>query len=224
MTIELRATPRLELGKKVKHLRKSGFLPAVVYGDRVPAQSLAIPLKEFERVFSEAGESTVVQLYIDHEGEKKEPLNVIIADVAYDAVDGAVLHTDFHAIRMDQAIRVSVPVEFIGESPAVKNFGGVLVKTVQELEVESLPSDLPHALMIDVSSLEVIDAKLFVKDITVPKGVKILADSDEVIALISAQSKEEVEVAPAATTPEIQTEREAKVAERAKRATTEESE
>ena len=199
---QLTAQTRNQLGKSVKTLRKSGFLPAVMYGEGVPAQPLAISYKEFMVALNAAGESTLVKLDVDGKS-----FNVLIHDVSYDPVSDLPVHADFHAVRMDKVIRTHVPLEFVGESPAVKNDGGVLVKVVQELEVEALPQNLPHELTIDLSSLVSIGSTLHVKDILLPVGVTLIADADETIAVVDAPRSEEalaeLSQAPVVASPEL---------------------
>ena len=135
----LQAQERKIKGKKVKTLRQEGFLPAVIYGEGVSSQSISIPYKEFEKAYKEAGESTLLKLEVDGKAH-----NALIHGIAYDPLKGNPIHADFYAVRMDRAIRTKVPLEFIGESPAVKNEGGILVKVMQEIDVEALPPNLPH--------------------------------------------------------------------------------
>src|SRR3989344_2889205 len=124
----LHAEKRNIFGKKVKTLRKEGVIPAVVYGEGVEAMSLSVPKKDFEKVYREAGESTVVELKVEG-----KPLNVLIYDVTTNALKGDPEHIDFYALRMDKKVKMKVPLEFIGEAPAVKNDGGVFVKVMQEV-------------------------------------------------------------------------------------------
>lgn len=222
--VELKAKPRTELGKKVRALRRAGFLPAVVYGDGVSSQPIAVLYKDFEKVFKEAGESTLIKLEVDG-----KPYNVLIHDISRDPLSGYPLHADFYAVRLDKEIRASVPIEFIGESPAVKNEGGILVKVVQEVEVEALPQNLPHGLTADLSVLQTINSRFLVKDISLPQGVKVHADPEEVVALIEPPRSEEEMAAelaekPAEAVAEVVTEQEAKRAEEAEKVRTEEPE
>jgi large subunit ribosomal protein L25 len=199
---ELTAQSRTQLGKSVKTLRKSGFLPAVVYGEGVPSQPVIISYKEFVAALNAAGESTLVNLEVDG-----KPFNVLIHDVSYDPVSDLPIHADFHAVRMDKLIRAHVPLEFIGESPAVKDDGGVLVRVVQELEVEALPQNLPHELTVDLSVLKTIGSTLHVKDIMLLSGVTLLTDADETIVVVDAPRSEEalaeLSQAPVAASPEL---------------------
>lgn len=212
---ELKAKSRKELGRQVGALRRAGFLPAVVYGEGVPSEPIAVSAKEFEKVLKEAGESTLVKLDV---GGKTH--NVLIHDITHHPLKGTALHADFYAVRMDKEIRTKVPVEFIGESAAVKNDGGTLVKVVQEIEVEALPQNLPHELKVDLSKLETLQSRLLIKDISVPTGVKILVDIEEVVALVEPprtdeQLAAELEVKPAEGVVEVATEQEVKRAEKA---------
>lgn len=203
--IELKAQPRTLLGSKVKTLRKKGYLPGVVYGEGVESQPIAASFIDFERVLKQAGVSTLVALDV---GGKK--YNVLIHDIAYHPLKGSPIHADFYAVRMDKVINATVPLEFIGESSAVKSDGGVLVKVMHEIEVEALPQDLPHELRVDLGLLLAFESKILVKDISFPKGVKTTADADEIIALVEAPRSVEEETPVVATVAEVKTEQEAK--------------
>lgn len=205
----LRAQPRTELGRKLKPLRKAGFLPAVVYGEGVSSQAIAVPYREFEKVYQAAGESTLVKLDV-----AGIPYTVLIHDIAKDPLRGVPIHADFYAVRMDKVIHTNVPLVFVGESPAVKNEGGILVKVVQELAVAALPADLPHALSANLLLLSSFDARVTVRDIPLPPGVKILADLTEVVALVTPPRSEEelaeLKQAPTEVVAEVKTEQELK--------------
>lgn len=183
---ELKAQIRKELGKKTKVLRRAGFLPAVLYGESVPSCPIAVPYKDFERAYRETGESTLLKLELEG-----KPFNVLIYDIKKDALSGNPLHADFYAVRMDKEIRTKIPVEFFGESPAVKNEGGILVKVLQEIEIEALPQNLPHGLRVDLTILSTIGTRLFIKDILLPKGVKVITNPEEVVVLVEAPRSEE---------------------------------
>ena len=205
---ELNAQTRTITGSKVKTLRKQGLLPAVIYGEGMETHAIATSFVDFERVFRQAGESTLVTLNVDG-----KPYNVLIHDVAYDAMRGQPIHADFYAVRMDKAIRTMVPIAFTGESNAVKSEGGVLVKVMHEIEVEALPKDLPHELRVDLALLSAFEAKVLVKDIALPKGVEIMADADEIVVLVEApRSAEELEQLDqsAGEVAEVKTEQEEK--------------
>lgn len=206
---KISAKSRIIFGKRVKIIRKEGFLPAVVYGEGIPSHPISVSYKDFEKTYRETGESTLVELEVDG-----KPYNVLIHDIAHDPLKDTPLHADFYAVRMDKLIRTKIPIEFFGESPAVKNDGGILVKVTQELEIEAFPKDLPRSFRMDISSLVALESKLFIKDIVVPAGVKILADTEDIIILIEPPRSEEeltaLEKVTEAAVAEVKTEQEVK--------------
>ena len=133
---ELKAKPRKELGKKVESLRRGGLLPAVLYGEGVASQPVSVSYADFDKVYRQAGESALLKLNLDG-----KPFNVLIYDKKKDPLSGKFIHADFYAVRMDKEIKAKIPLRFMGESSAVKNEGGILVKVLQEVEVESLPQE-----------------------------------------------------------------------------------
>src|SRR3989338_6629812 len=157
--IELNADVRMVLGGKVKALRKSGYIPAVLYGKGQESIPLQVPVKDFGKALKEAGESTLVYLNV---GGQSYP--TIIHDVAKDTLTDGILHADFYKVRLDEKIKTNVPVVFVGESPAVKDLGGIFVRNVNELEVEALPQNLPHELKIDISALKNFCDQILFKD------------------------------------------------------------
>lgn len=206
--MDLTATPRTTFGKAVKTLKKEGLIPAELYGKGIKNQHLAVKSDEFRRVYKEAGENTVVTILV---GTAKEP--ALIYDVVRDRLSGEISHIDFYKVNMSEKITTHVPLVFVGDAPAVKA-GNVLNKTLSEIEVEALPGDLPHDIKVDVSVLAAVDAAIYVKDLKVPKGVKVLIDADMVVISVSEAREEEVApVAPADVT-EVVVETEEKKAER----------
>jgi large subunit ribosomal protein L25 len=186
LTVEKRDT-----SKKATSFRKAGFVPAVVYGRSEESTPIAIPRKEFEKVFKSAGSSTVITL--KGLGEEKDAL---IHEVAFHAVSGEPLHADFYAIEKGQTVTVSVPIEFDGVSSAVKDLGGILVKVIHEIEMEVLPKDLPNILHADISKLAALDSKIFVSDLNLPASAIISTPVDEVVAMIDVAKEEVEETAP----------------------------
>ncbi|HAU07520.1 MAG: 50S ribosomal protein L25 [Candidatus Yanofskybacteria bacterium GW2011_GWF1_44_227] len=184
--IELSAQKREVTGAKVSQLRKEGLVPGVLYGRGQESISLQVPIKDFNRTLKLAGESTLV--YLTLEG-KSYP--TIINDVVIDPIKDTVVHADFYKVNLDEKIKAMVPVEFEGESAAVKDLGGILVKNISEIEVEALPQDLPHEIKIDISSMVNIGDHLAVGDIKVDAGVKIIANMEDTIAIVQAPKTEE---------------------------------
>ncbi|MEK7578427.1 MAG: 50S ribosomal protein L25 [Patescibacteria group bacterium] len=184
-TLELKSKKRTLLGKKVKSLRREGILPAVVYGGKEGSVPIELGLKEFTKIFKSAGETTLIKLLI---GEKAK--NVLIHDISRDPITETINHVDFYEVNMDEKITAKVPLVFIGDSPAVVDLGGVLVKAMQGLEVRALPSNLPHQIEIDISQLKTFDDNILVKDIKLPKNVEILENLETSVATVTPPRSE----------------------------------
>lgn len=168
-------------------VRATGSIPAVFYGPKAESTPITVNGPEFMKVWRQAGESSVITL--TGLGEDHDAL---IHDISKDPVKDTVTHVDFYVIEKGKKVQVAVPLEFVGESAAVKTLGGALIKVIHELEIEAMPKDLPHAIEVDISSLVDFDAQIKVSDIKLPAGVTAQVDADEVVALVSAP-KEEVE-------------------------------
>jgi len=189
--ILLSAQPREKLGKKVNSLRKNGLLPAVIYGQKIKNLPLVLDLKEFEKVFAQAGEHSLITLKI--EGQKEE-LPVLIHSFQKDPVSDKIIHVDFYKPNLEKKVKASVPLRIEGESPAVKNLEGTLIKNFSELEVKALPMDIPDEIIVHINSLETLGSEIFIKDLKVPEGVEILKDPEEVVALVAGPSRVEEEL------------------------------
>lgn len=193
IAITLQAQPRELTGNKVRSLRRSGVVPAVIYGHNVPSKNLAVDAKTFEKVYRHAGESTLVDLKV---GEAA-PVKVLIQDVAKHHITLKPIHVDFYQVSMTEKLTADIPLKFIGEAPAVKELGGVLLKNVQEVKVQCLPQDLVHEIEVDIASLKTFKDAIAVKDLRVPSGIAILTKPEEVVALVQEmKAEEEVPAAP----------------------------
>lgn len=201
-------------GRGVKALRKEGLLPAEVYGRGLENIHISVPVKDFKKIFKEAGETTIVNLVLD---SQKYP--VLVQDIKYHPVKDDIEQIDFYRVKMDEKLKVGVPLEFIGVSLGVKEKGGILVKALQQIEVEALPADLPRTLKVDISSLDDIGKSIYVKDLDAGKNVKLLVSLDTVVATITAKVTEEEELAmqqaAGGKAEEVKVETEEKKAERA---------
>ena len=193
--MELIATKRTELGKKSKRIGKEGKLPAVVFGKGEPSTPLSLNYIQFEKVFREAGESTLIDLII--EGEKG--VKVLVSEVTHNPLSGKVNHANLHIVNLKEKITASVPIKVVGESPAVKSGEGLLLTLIDEVSVEALPTDLPHDIKVDISHLEQLDQGLSIKDLPIDfSKVEILGHhpDDLVVKITYAEMKEEVEEVP----------------------------
>lgn len=210
-TIQLAVTPREITGKKVKSLRRDGLIPAELYGHGVANVHLTVPAKEFSKAFKQAGSSTMITLDLG-----KEKLPVMIHDVLRDSVRDDILHVDFYQVRLDEKITARVPLEFTGESAAVKEKNAIVNKSLAEIEVEAFPQNVPHTIIVDLSALAEIDQSIYVKDIVLPKGVTTDLDGETVVATATEPISEEELAAQAAPADvaEVKVESEEKKAER----------
>lgn len=199
MVLVLKTEKREVFGKKLKGLRQEGKLPAVWYGPGINTQSVSVPLKDFLKVWKEAGKSTIVEL--DMNGARK---SVLIYNVAVDVVTEAPIHADFYAIQMDKPITATIPLIFTGESPAVKILGGILIRVIHEIEIEALPADLPHELAVDISALATFEDQITIGNIALSPGVKTTASAADVVALVEAPVAEEAEAAPERSIEDIE--------------------
>lgn len=186
--ITLSVKIRKETGKKTEALRKKGIIPAVLYGPGVKDVLTEVNEKDFERVFKQTGESSLVDLKI--EGEK-EGRKVFVHDVQKNPVTDKFMHIDFFQASLKDEIEIKIPLVFEGTSLAIKDFGANLVKNITEIEVKALPHNLPHNIKVDISKLLKIGDHVLVNDLIVPKEVKVLKKPDEII--VSAVEPEKVE-------------------------------
>jgi large subunit ribosomal protein L25 len=169
-------------GKALARFRKEGRIPAVMYGHGTEPQMLWLDFLAFSKLYAKAGESSI--LSIVPEGGKAA--NVIIHDVQLDAMTHRFSHVDFFQVRMDEKLETHVPLEFVGEAPAVRENGGILVKPLEELHISCLPKDLPHSITVDISVLATFDDQIQVKDIKVPAGVEVLIEEGSMVAFVEA--------------------------------------
>ncbi|MEY4731735.1 MAG: hypothetical protein RL681_681 [Candidatus Parcubacteria bacterium] len=227
--MELAVETRDKFGRETKAIREKGLIPAELYGHDIENVHLAVDAKAFGKLYREAGENTIVTLVIKGDpstklGASGEKRPVLIYDVQRNYLGDTVDHIDFYQVRMDEKITAKIPIEFTGVSPAVKEKGGLLNTSFAEIEVEALPGDLPHRFVADLSVLADINQSLYVKDLLVPKGVRVLIDSGTALATITEKMKEEVVQAPVADVSEVKVETEEKKAEREKEKAASESE
>lgn len=189
--LSLSAKIRKTLGKKVKNIRKEGIIPAVLYGSKTENLLLEVDLKEFEKIYKTAGESSLISLQVP---EKKKKFSVLIHNVQFEALTDKPIHIDFFQPSLEEEIEVGVPLVFEGESRAVKDFGGTLIKNISEIEVRAFPQDLPPEIKVDIGILETFEDEILIKDIKIPNGVKLLREMDEIVAVVSPPEKVEEEL------------------------------
>lgn len=187
---KLTAEERKIFGRKVGKLRRAGILPANIYGKKIKSLAVQVRLDEFQRVFSETGETGLVELKVDGQVHP-----VLIHNIQLDPVSDLPLHADFLKVDLKEKVGATVPIELVGESPAEKE-GGVVVQQMHEVEAEALPTDLPEKIEVDISGLTEIDQVIKVGELKVDKTkVEIKEDPERIVVSVAPPAKEE-EVAP----------------------------
>jgi large subunit ribosomal protein L25 len=181
-------------GRKVKQLRRQGKVPGNVFGKKMTSQSIEFNLPEFTKLYSETGETSLIELVIKGDAKSKP---VLISAVQNHPVTGDPIHVDFHAVDLKEKVTATVPVEIIGESPAVTDKDGVLLVAVNEIEVEALPADLPENIEVDIAGLTEIGDSIQVKDLKLDTSkIELQIDPEATLVTIQAQAEEEVEPTP----------------------------
>lgn len=207
--IALKATEREVLGKKVRKLRRDGFVPGHVYGKKSENESVAVNGKDFLKVFSEAGETGLVNLKIGE--EKVRP--VLIRGMQHDPLTGKLIHIDFYQVNLSEKVQVPVPVVLIGEEPEGVHLGEVVVlQNLSEVQVEALPTDLIEKIEVDITPLKNVDDAITVSMLTYDREkLNVLAEPEEVVVKLAPAITEEMkklmeeQAAEAAAAAEAQT-------------------
>lgn len=194
--MELKAKKRKIQGKKVKKLRREEKIPAILFGGKGQSQPLTLSHPEFEKVYQEAGEATVIDLNLN--GKKH---NVLISEVQTDPL-GKILHADLKRVTAGEKITAMVPIMIEGEAVPIKSGEGILLTLLDEIEVESFPKDLPSEIKVDISGLTEVGQGVEIKDLPIdPKKVEVLDhEPNELILKIDhpqlEEEKEEEKEAP----------------------------
>jgi large subunit ribosomal protein L25 len=185
MPYKLSAVKRKEKGEEI---RTKIVIPAVVYGAGSKNFSLSLNYNEFIKLYNEAGESSLIDLVIDD----KDVGKVLIHEVQHNPVSDRIIHVDLRRIDMNKPVEATVELSFVGESPVVKELGGMVVYVVEEVDVRCLPNDLVSKINIDLSVLKTFTDVIKVKNIQLPNGVEIIFPSaEDVIAKAQAALTEE---------------------------------
>lgn len=170
--IQLEVKKRTVTGKGNQALREAGKVPGVVYGRGVKSEVIEADQRELEKVYRRAGGNKIVALKVG-DGRAK---NVIIQEVQLTPARGELMHVDFHVVRMDEELKAEVPLHFVGESTAVYQDEGTLMKNADVIEVECLPGDLPDSIEVDISVLDDFEKSITLADLKLPNGVKLTAE------------------------------------------------
>jgi len=178
--ISLQAEERERRGKgAARRLRTEGMLPAILYGDG-ESSMLAVPTKVVDYTLQHFGDNALYDLELGGRSD----LTARVVDVQRDPVSGKLIHVDFAPVDMRELIVVTVPLTVTGEALGVQQDGGILDQVTYEVEVETLPGDIPQELTLDVSNLA-MNENLTLADVTLPEGVTLVSDPEEVAATVT---------------------------------------
>lgn len=209
--IPLAGQKRDVLGRKVKKLRKEGLVPAHIFGHKIETIHAQVNSHDFRKVYEKAGETGVIDLSID---SKSHP--VLVRSLQIHPVTDEILHIDFYQVNLLEKVKVHVPLEIVGEAPAVEKKIGLLLTPVTEVEVEALPTDLPESIQVDVSNLHAIDDAIKVADLKIDRAkVEVLAEPELVVAQIGELITKEMEAVEAEAEAEKEAAAEAAEGEKA---------
>jgi len=203
--VRLAAKPRTTFGKKVRFLRREGWVPANVYGSGLESKSVQINTRDTEHLLTHTPRNALLSLDMDG-----SPTTVLIKDVMRKPTTGELYHVDFYAVSMTHTLRVSVPLVLTGEAPAVRLYNATVLHGLDTVEVECLPGDLPTSITVDIEGLTEIDDTIFVRDLNVPAKVTVLTPEDELVVKALAPTIErELDVEAEEAAEEAATEAEA---------------
>jgi large subunit ribosomal protein L25 len=191
--VELRATGRKLLGKKVRFLRRQGITPVHLFGHDTEPLALQCDTTQLEHVLTHSGKTRLIGLKLDRARKLR---SVVVREVQKHPLSGEIIHVDFYQVSMTEKIKVDVPITLIGEAPALRLKGTMLVHELNRLNVECLPDRIPANVQVDISSLAEEDQSIHVKDISLGEGITVLDDPEHVIvrvALLTIEKVAEVE-------------------------------
>lgn len=186
-SIVLAAERRSTVGRPVVQIRRLKNIPAVLYGHGITNANVTLNGVAFLKVYRQAGSSSLVDLVVDG----GQPTKVLIHEIQRHPTTGDVIHVDLYQVRMTEKLETEIDLEFVGESPAVREQGGILVRPLDKVHVRCLPADLVPSLSVDISKLDSFDAKIHVSDLVVPPGLEILDKPEEMIANVTPPRSEE---------------------------------
>jgi len=183
----LKAEKRDSFGKDNSQLREKSFVPAVVYGKHVDSFPIYVQKEDFNRVFKKAGETSVIELEIDG---KKHMVLVKQIQRTPDLLEPH--HIEFLAVNIKEAVKATVEIEIVGENDLIKQ-GGIAVKSLGEIEIETLPTNIPHVIEVDISNIKEYGEAIRVKDLGLDKSIKVLTDEDLTVVVLDEVKEEVVE-------------------------------
>lgn len=174
---QITAEARTITGKKVSQLRRQELVPCTIYGPATPPLSVQFGYRELQRLLASAGSTNIIEVTY---GDRV--MRVLAREVQRDVIRGTILHVDFFAVDENKKIRVDVPVVLVGESPIIASRKAILMSGATRLRIEVLPRDLVNKIEVNLSPLTAVGSAIYVKDLTLPAGITVLSDPDEMVA------------------------------------------
>ena len=180
---------KLDVQARVKNEKlEKDFIPAVLYGKDIESRSIKLKRIDFERVFNAAGESNLIEI-----NENGNAVKALVKDMQRDVLKHTFTHVDFLQINMKEKIHAEIPLHFIGDSKAIKELSGSLMREVNEIEVECLPGDLVDHIDVDISVLLTFDDVIRVNDLKLPATLKLMRLTNDVVAVVAIPKAQVVE-------------------------------
>ncbi|RLD07239.1 MAG: 50S ribosomal protein L25 [Chloroflexota bacterium] len=177
----LDADKRVVIGKQVKALRREGKLPAVIYGQEIEPMPITLNTKQVHQVLKVVGANTLISIKVG-----KDEFLTLVREIQREVIMRDLLHMDFQAVSLEETITTFLPVVMVGESPAVTELEGLLILSMEELQIEAKAKDLPDTISVDVSGLMEIGDNILVKDLVISGDVTILDDPDGLVIVATA--------------------------------------
>jgi large subunit ribosomal protein L25 len=189
--IELEIAPRTAMGKAAKRLRKDGIIPANIFGHKQAPVAVQVKEADYDHLRRSRGTRGILSLRMP----EAAPETALIRHVQRDPRTGKILHIDFFRVSLSERIEMKIPLRLVGESPAVKNEGGVLLHLLDTLEVECRAADIVDVLEVDISPITEIDGAIFARDVQLPPHYTLVTSPDEPVAKVAITRAEEAEEA-----------------------------
>ncbi|MFH1253117.1 MAG: 50S ribosomal protein L25 [Candidatus Uhrbacteria bacterium] len=186
MSISISANKREIIGRANNKSRLAGLVPAIVYGSNMQPKNISVDRKALTTAYKEAGESTLIDLVV----EGDQSLKVLLQDLQRDPLLGEIIHVDFRAVDLTKEIITEIKLRFIGEAPAVKELGGTLVHTTDEIKVRALPAALVASLEVDISKLKTFEDAVRISDLVLPAGITAVDDAEDTLAIVTPPRSE----------------------------------
>ncbi|MCL2679081.1 MAG: 50S ribosomal protein L25 [Dehalococcoidia bacterium] len=183
----LKAQKREILGKKTRFLRRQGQTPAHLFGNGIDSLALQCDTAEIRSMIARKGTTRLLSIMVAGETESR---NVFIREIQRNVITGELVHVDLYQVNKSEKIRVNLPIVFKGTAPALKTKNNIIEQILNELDVESLPDNLPPQIEVDLSVLAEVGQAISVRDLIIGDGVTVMALPDQLVVKISQVAEE----------------------------------